>query len=161
MKFYLLTIFLLIQTQTAFSFPDLIRHGYVNCTACHTSPSGGGLMTDYGRNLSSDLVSTWGNAKEAEFLNGLLPSEKIKDWFLIGGNYRGLQYHYENDKTKDGDWYNMQALLEAAVLLKNWTFQVAGGKLATNNVWQPKVNRWFVMNQITEQISLSGLSRVL
>ena len=31
------------------AFPWMIHHGYTNCAQCHVDPSGGGVLTDYGR----------------------------------------------------------------------------------------------------------------
>ncbi len=63
----------------AHAYPWMIRHGYTNCAQCHVDPSGGGVLTDYGRAQGEILVrtqytkSTEDPGKEAEFLFGLLP----------------------------------------------------------------------------------------
>jgi hypothetical protein len=58
---------LLLVSGRAMGFPDLIRHGYTNCIACHVSPNGGGVLTKYGRSLSKELLSTWGREGEEKF----------------------------------------------------------------------------------------------
>ena len=146
-------LLIFLGTCTAHAFPEMIRYGYVNCTACHVSPAGGGVLTPYGRGLSSEVLSTWGSEKEAQFLHGALPMEKVKDWLLVGGDYRGLQYHYENDKVKDGEWINMQGLIEAAVKFKNWTLNIAAGKFDQEGVWTPETTRYYVMDQINDYVS--------
>lgn len=144
---------ILLGFSVAHAFPEMIRYGYVNCTACHVSPAGGGVLTPYGRSLSSEILSTWGSEKEAQFLHGALPMEKVNEWLLVGGDYRGLQYHYENDKVKDGEWINMQGLVEAAVKFKTWTLNLASGKFDNNGAWTPEVTRFYVMDQITDYVS--------
>jgi len=67
--------FLFFAATVADAFPELTRHGYVSCTACHVSPNGGGAMTPYGRGLSRELLSTWGGTREAEVGHGLLPKQ--------------------------------------------------------------------------------------
>jgi hypothetical protein len=37
--------------QQAFALPTMIRLGYSECTACHISPQGGGLLNTYGRGI--------------------------------------------------------------------------------------------------------------
>ena len=40
--------------------PIFLSKQYPRCTACHYSPSGGGLLTPYGRSLSREEISTFG-----------------------------------------------------------------------------------------------------
>lgn len=64
--------------------PTFLSKQYPRCTACHYSPSGGGLLTPYGRSLSRAEISTFGrrNAAAGEdaraeeaFLFGAFPSD--------------------------------------------------------------------------------------
>lgn len=43
---------------TASAYPWMIRHEYSACATCHTDPSGGGLLTRYGRAQSALLLSS-------------------------------------------------------------------------------------------------------
>lgn len=63
--------------------PMFLSKQYPRCTTCHFSPTGGGLLTDYGRSLSHNELSTTGGqpaannanlalTKEAQFLYGAL-----------------------------------------------------------------------------------------
>ncbi len=45
----------LLAGQTAHAYPWMIRHGYGGCTTCHMDPSGGELLTRYGR-AQGDLL---------------------------------------------------------------------------------------------------------
>ncbi|MBX9767413.1 MAG: hypothetical protein K2X47_09095 [Bdellovibrionales bacterium] len=98
---------------TAFSFPEMIRHGYVNCTSCHVSPTGGGILTQYGRELSKELLSTWGAEGEQQFLNGALKGRP--EWLNFGGDFRNLILYRETPAAKEGRVIQMQADLETAV----------------------------------------------
>jgi len=65
--------------------PTFLSKQYPRCTACHYSPSGGGLLTPYGRSLSREEISTFGRRDvaaepddrraEENFLFGPLGSE--------------------------------------------------------------------------------------
>lgn len=44
----------------------MIRHGYTNCSGCHTDPSGGELLTLYGHAISWEALSSrYGGSEEA------------------------------------------------------------------------------------------------
>ncbi len=92
-----LAVGFLALTPKAFTFPELAAHGYPNCIACHISPSGGGTMSEYGRSLSKDLLSTWSYENEELFGHGLFA--KSPEWLQIGGDFRFVQ-SYTNDDIK-------------------------------------------------------------
>jgi hypothetical protein len=59
--------------------PMFLGRQYARCTTCHFSPTGGGLLTPYGRSLTREELSTLGPGRgagapgrEQEFLYGLL-----------------------------------------------------------------------------------------
>jgi hypothetical protein len=60
--------------------PMFLARQYARCTTCHYSPTGGGLLTPYGRSLSRQEISTTGRSApaqqeqgtEQDFLFGLL-----------------------------------------------------------------------------------------
>src|SRR5262249_53895597 len=75
------------------AYPWMIRHGYSGCGVCHIDPSGGGLLTSYGRAQSDLLLATrWSGEKAeeasptADFGFGLF---KLPDWLLLDFSYRG------------------------------------------------------------------------
>jgi hypothetical protein len=119
----------LLASANAFAFPELVRRGYTNCVSCHVSPTGGGLLTDYGRSLSRELLSTWGAEGEERFAYGLV---KPPSWLRLGGDFYGLEYGSEElDGTYPSSFVLMQADLEAAVTLGNWTADATLGRLDT------------------------------
>src|SRR5665213_92015 len=79
-----------LSPKVAMAFPEMIRHGYVNCTSCHVSPSGGGVLTQYGRQLSGDLLSMAATEKETPFLHGLV---QTPEWLLGGGDFRAVEIY--------------------------------------------------------------------
>lgn len=62
----------------AHAFPWMIKHGYARCAQCHADPSGGGVLTPYGRGAGEILLPTvytprpkdWEPGTEANFLYG-------------------------------------------------------------------------------------------
>lgn len=104
------TLAALFWSYSAFAFPELSRHGYVNCTSCHVSPSGSGLLNEYGRGISKDLLSHWAREGEEKFAYGLVsPPERL----VLGAYFRGLQLHQESITRRVGRPILMQADLEA------------------------------------------------
>jgi hypothetical protein len=49
-----------VMASTASAEPMFLAKQYTRCTACHYSPTGGGLLTPYGRLLSHRELSTTG-----------------------------------------------------------------------------------------------------
>lgn len=112
-QFFKLTLFtfFLFLFHRSFGFVENVTHGYVNCMACHVSPSGGGLLNDYGRSLSRELMSTWSweNLEKPAF-----GTFQNKEWLKIGGDYRAIQTYLENSQFKQGKQFEMQKNIEFA-----------------------------------------------
>jgi hypothetical protein len=87
----------LLLPAIAHAYPWMIRHGYSACAMCHLDPSGGSVVTEYGRAQGDLLLRTpfgrKGGAEEEEasptagFLWGAV---KTPDWLLLGGTFRSL-----------------------------------------------------------------------
>ena len=60
-----LTIAIVSTASSAIAEPMFLARQYTRCTACHYSPSGGGLLTPYGRLLSHRELSTAGGSGTA------------------------------------------------------------------------------------------------
>jgi hypothetical protein len=67
-----LTLTIVGAAASAFAEPMFLAKQYTRCTACHYSPSGGGLLTPYGRLLSHRELSTTGG-------NGTAPAAGDED----------------------------------------------------------------------------------
>jgi hypothetical protein len=85
---------LTLLCRRAEAYPWMIRHEYANCTACHADPSGGGLLTEYGRaqgevTMRTPLFRKTDDepGKVADFAFGAF---KVPDGLLLGGDVRAL-----------------------------------------------------------------------
>jgi hypothetical protein len=90
---FLATLLALLSGR-AEAYPWMIRHEYANCTACHADPSGGGLLTEYGRAQGETIMRTpfFRKAddepgKIADFAFGAF---KVPDALLLGADVRAL-----------------------------------------------------------------------
>src|SRR5476651_1283047 len=98
----------------AFGYAEMVRHGYVNCTACHISPSGGGVLTDYGRALSKEILSTT-SLNEEERLAYFFKTPK---WLQLGGDFRAISIEQHTGTSLTELYIPMQRDIEAAVTIK-------------------------------------------
>jgi hypothetical protein len=104
--------------RTANAYPWMLRHDYSVCAVCHTDPSGGNLLTEYGRSLSQTLLSSELLAKRDEdpgkfkdFAFGLVP---MPENLQVGGYYRqGYIQNIQSGKTLDERSLYMRADVEA------------------------------------------------
>ena len=112
-----------VLANAAHAYPFMIRHGYTQCSTCHTDPSGGTFLNEYGR-AQSDLLlsSSYGSgaaSEEAEgeptagrFL-GFLP---LPSWFRPGGWVReGYIWNAVDGRIVDRRSLQMRADLGADV----------------------------------------------
>jgi hypothetical protein len=109
------------------AYPWMIRHEYNNCIACHVDPSGGGLLTPYGRGQSQVLLSTKYSNEEVNpgkfiFFAGFaeLPnSVNLGAWFRTGyikrqndkpggaDNLVAMRYDFQGQVTVDKVKFNL------------------------------------------------------
>ncbi len=58
-------LFALFVSKPAAAYPWMIKHGYSNCSTCHADPSGGELLTVYGRVMSDAFLSMQWKSEES------------------------------------------------------------------------------------------------
>jgi hypothetical protein len=99
---------------------------YARCTTCHYSPTGGGLLTPYGRALSSQELSTTGRSatpdqpgKEQQFLFGALGDALGP--VSVGIELRPAHLHLDFGGPSSNQDFFMTADVLAAYRVKGWT----------------------------------------
>lgn len=139
----------------AWAYPELVRKGYNNCLACHHSPSGGGLVTEYGRELSREIVSTFGVEGEEKFLYGLAEPPK---WLNLGGEIYAVQTYSDTPTLRQGKFILMQLDAEAAAMLGRWTAVAAAGKESPQaRDFQGFISRrHYLMYRASDEITVRG-----
>lgn len=146
----LAVVFALLCSLQSRAFTEMISHGYVSCTSCHASPIGGGALTDYGRELSRAMLSTWGLSKKDQyFLHGAFADvKKPKSIYAFGGDYRGVQIHQENKFIEFGEYIHMQADVEAVIQAFDFQAAFAAGRVERTDGVGPEIRKAYLMKKI-------------
>lgn len=76
-------VLLAVGAGRAGSEPMFLSKQYPRCSSCHYSPTGGGLLTPYGRSLSAQEISTTGTPPVDPGASGK-PGEEAFLWGLLG-----------------------------------------------------------------------------
>ncbi|MCB0379559.1 MAG: hypothetical protein KDD33_13790, partial [Bdellovibrionales bacterium] len=109
-------LIIFLNLSASYAFERMVTHGYPACIACHVSPNGGGLLTDYGRSLSKELLSTWGVSDVfARPAFSVKNTERVK----IGGDVRGIQTYFKNSNVDQGRLFPMQQNVELGLNVGN------------------------------------------
>src|SRR5262249_25100183 len=142
--FALLTAALLCCAAGASAEPMFLAKQYTRCTACHYSPTGGGLLTPYGRLLSHRELSTTGGTAtapvagaeddphgEQAFLNGALGN-------ALGPVHLGLEVRPANLWVGfPGGSADMKLLMNldliGAIQKNHWTAYASAGREPSNS----------------------------
>ncbi len=157
-----LVVGVILVSNHAHAFPEMVRHGYINCTSCHVSPAGGGLMSPYGRSMSKEILSRWSYEGEENLLHGAVKSEQINSWingsrevgFNVGGDVRYIQLYRDSSTLEQGKFFPMQRDLEAAfrfyrlTVVANYGIEYEPGEDTFDS------RRSYVMYQATDELSV-------
>jgi hypothetical protein len=80
---------LLLWSPRAEAYAWMIRHGYTACASCHVDPSGGGILTAYGRIVATELLAppilSSEQSEAALKVARVLP---LPEWLLVSGDAR-------------------------------------------------------------------------
>ena len=150
----LLVLVVSIFSKPGIALPEFTRLGYFSCTSCHVSPSGGGLLTPYGRSVASEKLATWRFEGEEKALYAL--GESTPDWLLLGGNFRQIQTYYEGDRSRNGRFFTMQRDLEIGFVKGRYALVGTIGLDSGPEVKKPSAvyRRYFAKVDLNQNISV-------
>ncbi len=120
-----LILFLFLFQTPAGAYPDFIRHGYTHCTACHISPSGGGVLSSYGRKLAHQFLTLHPlkNDPESENNENEIPAEP---WHF-GGEARFLSFYLNNEFETQSRFIPMQIQGDGSYNSENYAVVIRAG----------------------------------
>ena len=133
----------LLAARDAAPESHFIAKQYSRCSTCHYKPTGGGLLTPYGRALSKQEISTWGRTpegaeptgglREEEFLFGVL-SRWLEDAPIdLGIDLRPSRLEMDLGGRESERNFWMRADLEVAVRAGGWTGYAELGRYPSAN----------------------------
>lgn len=128
MKSFLSLLSLSFLSSFSYAYPEMIRHGYVSCTTCHLSPSGGGLLTSYGKSLAKELLTFKSTKKLEESIDDEKSKnqEVIEKW-IYGANARALLFHRDNEYESSYVTIPMQLEANGAYNTDKYAFVLGAG----------------------------------
>lgn len=132
----------LFADRPAQAYPFMIRHGYTGCGECHVDPSGGGVMTEYGRGQSEILLRTpWedrsGDWEPSDVKNFAFGALDLPEWLLLQADSRSMVI----PEPGNFRFIQMQTDLRGAVRTEKF---VASGSFGW--VSEGAQNAWFTSN---------------
>jgi len=129
----LAALLLLAGAAPALAEPVFLSRQYARCTTCHYSPTGGGLLTPYGRSLSREELSTFGKShaagspgREQEFLFGVLGGALGP--LSLGIDLRPSHLAFDSDGFESSRNLLMNADVSAALRHGGFTFYAELGR---------------------------------
>lgn len=148
----------LAAAAAATAEPRFLSKQYTRCTTCHVSPTGGGLLSAYGRSLSHRELSTTGAPPAAAGDADPAPGEESFLWNALGEalgpvqmgvNLRPSHLRYDFAGFSSDRNLLMTADVHAAVRVNDWVvFGQVGRELEENGFtldsseywagWQPE-----------------------
>jgi hypothetical protein len=126
----------------------MVRRGYANCITCHVSPTGGGTLSEYGRSLIPEVLTTTGTDEQSKFLYGAVD---MPEWLLGGGDVRALGAFSDfNGGSALKLVAPMQLDVEAAATVGKFTFDATGG---IDYDFAPISRRHYVLYHATDELN--------
>ena len=142
----------------AWAFPEMTRHGYTQCTACHVAPGGGGTLTQYGRQMSEEVLSTWSLPREGQVLHGALKTDPVDKGIFLGGDIRSVQTHRKNSKVRAGRYFLMQANADLAYQSGIFTAFISVGQIENPTGGRIEGNlestKYWLMGQLSDGLAV-------
>ena len=85
----------LLADQPAQAYPFMVRHGYTGCGECHVDPSGGGVISEYGRGQSEILLRTpWedrsGDCAPSDVKDFGFGAISLPEWLMLQADSRSM-----------------------------------------------------------------------
>jgi hypothetical protein len=141
---YLVLCGTVLISPAAHGYPEMIRYGLVSCASCHFSPSGGGLVSSYGREQSSEFLRMFGgvksgatdgqdvgsvdqgSAQDFDFLHGTV---ELPDWLTVGGDIRAVKSTVRSADVNHQSSKLTEADVELALTFSRLDLVASGGRI--------------------------------
>lgn len=131
-----------LASPPAAAYPSMIRNSYTGCGECHTDPSGGGVLTEYGRGQGVILLSSvysehdadWEPPRSKDFLFGAIP---LPEQLALQADIRALLIPQPGNVRVIGMQNDLRGSIDAGVFHANaslgWVSEGAEKAWITSN----------------------------
>ncbi len=133
----------LAEASRAEAYTWMIRYGHGSCVSCHIDPSGGGLLTAYGRDEGADVLRTrWSANPDDEAISHrgrfLWGAFNTPEWLLLGGAFRPAVLITQVPEQTGGtnttsQLIFMQADLRAGIRAEGWRASASIGVISNSS----------------------------
>jgi hypothetical protein len=155
--------FILFASTGAWAYPEMVRHGYTNCIACHISPAGGGILTPYGKSLASELLTyNWSQSSKPNTANKISDpaSEAVVNTWLTGGDARVLLFHRDNEYESSYQTIPMQVDVNGAYNSDKYAFVLglglSGSRSGGEGSTAFRIPNAYGLYRVTDEINVRG-----
>ena len=122
----------LLVASIAHAYPQFqLTTGTDRCIACHFSPAGGGLLTDYGRDEAGSTISRGGDGR---FAHGAWTPPS---WLQLGADLRGVTFAKLREPDTDVAAFPMQTDLYVRAGTPTYSFAMTLGSRSTRSPSPP------------------------
>ncbi len=119
----------------------MLTKNYPSCTSCHASPTGGGILTNYGRSQSGEILSTFNYEPLPEF----------PEWFGLGADIRWLNVSRDTKDYKYSKLFFMQTQAEVMLKpIKGLSIVATAGKYGEDDEYQYRRN--YILLDVTDSV---------
>ncbi len=95
--FAVVVLVIVTFARRADAYAWMIRHGFTDCQTCHADPSGGGVLTRFGRLIGNSTLRTLYGSHDTGANDDFLSLVPLPEPVLLGGDAR---YFYYTQTTK-------------------------------------------------------------
>jgi hypothetical protein len=113
------------------------------------------VLNQYGKSLSKEVLSTWASKNEENLFHGLIDTEAVNDWLVIGGDTRIAQVHQETDAVRRGRTIKMQAGFELGINQPNWAVVAYVGEFE-EEFWHQYSPKYCALYRLTDELTVRG-----
>lgn len=109
--------FTLVFENRVLAYPTAAKHGYTTCVTCHYNPTGGGVLTSYGKFIAGELFGTLNDSSSA--MPWIIsPEEDIT--FVGMAMARAVQAYFDTPQAEKAHDRLMQLDFEGGFVKNGW-----------------------------------------
>lgn len=110
-------------SSVSHAYPTMTRKGYTSCSTCHYNPSGGGVLTSYGKYIAQEVYGTF-NDSETALPYLVNPKYEVgtfeEPWVVAQVMARSVQTYLDTPQVTRRLFRSMQVDFEGGISHNGW-----------------------------------------